>query len=46
MQDPRVLHGRLEPLQGLHQEMGYGINLKVEDIRAYRCLESKTTSAT
>jgi hypothetical protein len=46
MQDLRVLHGRLEPLQSLHHEMGYGINLKVEDIRANRCLKSKTTSAT
>jgi hypothetical protein len=35
----------LRPTKLLHQEMDYGIHLKVEDIRANRCLESKMTSA-
>jgi hypothetical protein len=32
MQDPRVLHGRLD--EYFHREMECAVNLKVEDIRA------------
>jgi hypothetical protein len=45
MQDPRVLHGRLRPLQSLHQKMDYGTHHKVEDTRANRCLKCETESA-
>jgi hypothetical protein len=44
MQDPRVLHGRLETYETLHPEMGHGINLKVEDIQANTYLKCKTAS--
>jgi hypothetical protein len=42
MQDPRVLHGRLE---GFHPKMECAVKLQVEDIQACSCLQCKTSSA-